>query len=88
MMQRIILGIIGIFLSFLLLKYREKMGETIGEAEWMQKIGGVYNLMILVALFMFFWSLAYMTNTEGFFLSPLKYLIPGLVKSQVNPLYQ
>ncbi|MDB4978940.1 MAG: hypothetical protein JWM56_1126 [Candidatus Peribacteria bacterium] len=83
-MQRIILGIVGIVSAFFILKYREKVGDTIGDADWMQKIGGVYNLMILISLFLFFWSLAFMTNTEGFLLGPIKYLIPGLA-SQPPP---
>lgn len=71
------LPIIGIVTSFLLVKYRERMGDIVGEAEWMQKVGGVYNVIVITAIFLFFWSLAALTGTTSIFLKPLTFLIPG-----------
>lgn len=75
----VVLGLFGIICSILLLKYRERAGDLLGEAEWMNKVGGVYNLMIILALFLFFWSVAVMTGTQHVFLKPLLYFLPGLV---------
>ena len=72
------LSLLGIILSFVLIKYREKAGDTIGEADWMNKVGGVYNLMIILGILIFFWSIATLTGTTQFLFSPLRYLIPGL----------
>ncbi|MBI3332209.1 hypothetical protein HYZ99_04635 [Candidatus Peregrinibacteria bacterium] len=75
--MRIFLGLLGIALSLVLLKYRERIGNMIGEAEWMQKIGGIYNVIILIALIIFFWSLAELTGTTNIFFAPLRMIIPG-----------
>lgn len=72
------LPLIGIIGSVFLLKYREKVGEVLGEAAWMQKIGGVYNVVIIIAIFIFFWSIAALTGTTDILFRPLLYLIPGL----------
>ena len=77
-MSRIILGLLGVVASFYLLKERERAGDLIGDAEWMQKVGGVYNLIIILSVIGFFWSVAYMTNTLQFLLWPLVSLIPGI----------
>lgn len=74
---RYALSIIGIVASFLLLKYRERIGEIIGEAEWMRRFGGVYNIIVIAAIFIFFWSIAALTGTTNFFLKPITFLIPG-----------
>ena len=71
------LSIIGIVASFFLVKYRERMGEIIGEAEWMRKLGGVYNVIIITAILIFFWALATLTGTTNILLKPILFLIPG-----------
>jgi hypothetical protein len=83
-----VLSILGIIGSFFLLKYREKAGDAIGDAEWMQKVGGVYNLMIFVSIFIFFWSISTLTGTTGFFFGWVKYIIPGANQQGVDPLFQ
>ncbi|MBI2524239.1 hypothetical protein HYW11_03450, partial [Candidatus Peregrinibacteria bacterium] len=47
------------------------------EAEWMKKVGGVYNVITITAIFIFFWSLATLTGTTNIFLKPLTFLLPG-----------
>jgi len=64
--MRIILGLIGIVLSFLLIVYRVQINHFIGGIAWAeQKLGpgGTYTLMIIIALVLFIFSLMYMTNS-------------------------
>jgi hypothetical protein len=75
--MKIILGLLGIVGSFFMLKYRETIGDLLGEAQWMSKIGGAYNLVVILAILLFFWSLAEMTNTTHLFFKPLLFLFPG-----------
>jgi hypothetical protein len=76
--MNIILSLIGIVGSLFMIKYRERIGEMFGEADWMVKVGGIYNLVIIVAIFIFFWSIASLTGTTGILFKPFLYLIPGL----------
>lgn len=72
------LSIVGLITSLLMIKYREKVGDNIGEAEWMQKVGGVYNFVIILAIFIFFWSIAYLTGTTDIFFAPLRSAMGGI----------
>ncbi len=65
------LGILGIIASFFLLKYRERVGDMIGEPEWAHKVGGIYNVIILCGIFLFFWSLATVTGTTDILFRPI-----------------
>jgi hypothetical protein len=67
----------GVLLGFVLIKYRERVAEIIGEAQWMHKVGGVYNLILICSILIIFFSLAKMTGTTDIFLSPLLFIIPG-----------
>jgi uncharacterized membrane protein len=69
--------IIGIILSVAMLKYRERLGDFMGEAEWMRYVGGVYTFVIILALFVFLWSLAVLTGTTTILFEPFLYLLPG-----------
>ena len=80
----IFLSLIGIVGSFFLIKYREVIGNTMGEAAWMSKVGGVYNVVIIVAVCLFFWSVATLTGTSDIFFQPLLWLIPGAKKAPVS----
>lgn len=84
-MQHIFLGLLGVAVSILMIKYREKIGSTIGDAEWMKWVGGNYNLVILIAIFIFFWSIAEMTGTTNILLMPLKFLIPTGLETPSTP---
>ncbi len=76
-----VLPILGIVGSVLMLIYREWIGNMMGEAEWMNKIGGVYNFVVLLAVLVFFWCLAVLTGTTFLLLQPLLWVFPGLVPS-------
>jgi hypothetical protein len=43
----------------------------------MEWFGGVYNFLIIVAIVIFFFSIASLTGGLSFFLSPLKWLLPS-----------
>ena len=75
------LSIIGIVSSLLMIKYRERVGENIGEAAWMEKVGGIYNFIIIVSVFIFFWSVAYLTGTIDIFLAPLTFVLGGIIQT-------
>ena len=77
----IALGLIG---PFVLIKYREMIGDMIGEASWMRKVGGVYNVVFIVAMLIFFWTLAEATGTTGVLFAPLRRLSPAF-QPQIVP---
>lgn len=70
------LSIVGIICSILLIKYRERVAEMTGAGEWMDYLGGVYNVIILTAVFIFFFSVATLTGTVDYFLTPIRFLLP------------
>ncbi|MDO8469362.1 MAG: hypothetical protein Q7S29_06435 [Candidatus Peribacter sp.] len=74
------LGFIGLISSVLLIIYRERAAESLGAGEWMEYFGGVYNVIVLTAVFLFFFSVAALTGTLGFFLTPIRMLLPTPVR--------
>ena len=73
----IFLGLLGIGFGFLLIKYRERIGDFLGDAYWMRYVGGVYNLVIIIGVLIFFWSVALMTGTQQIFFAPLYWILGG-----------
>ncbi len=71
-----ILYAIGLIGPFFLIKYREPAGDMIGEANWMRKVGGVYNVIIIIAVIIFFWTIAEMTGTTSTLFAPVKGIFP------------
>ena len=69
--MHVILGIIGVILSFSMIRYRENVGDMLGEPELASKVGGIYNVVVIIAVFFFFWSVAYMTGTTAVLFKPL-----------------
>lgn len=72
-----LLPILGMVFAFFLIYKRQMFGDMIGEADWMLKVGGVYNLMVIVGLFLFFWCVATLTGTTYIFFTPILWLLPG-----------
>lgn len=68
------LGIVG---SFFMLRYREQVGDIFGQADWMNKIGGVQVFVTLLAIFIFFWSIGTLTGTTELLFTPILWLFPG-----------
>ena len=79
-----ILPLLGMVGSFYLIKKREVIGDMIGEAEWMRKVGGVHNLLIVVAILLFFWCVAALTGTTSILFSPFLWLFPSMRSAPVN----
>lgn len=66
--MRIVLGLIGAVLSILLIVYRFRVREFIGQIAWAeQKIGpgGTYAVLVLAGILGFLFSLTYMTDSFG-----------------------
>jgi hypothetical protein len=72
-----VLSILGLVLSFFMIVKREAIGDLFGEAEWMGKVGGVYNVVVLAAVLLFFWCIAELTGTSHLLFKPLIWLFPG-----------
>ena len=78
--MKYIFAILGIVLSFYIIKYREYIGSSIGEMEWMRKIGGIYTIIVLVGILIFFWSVATLTSTTDMFLAPILFFITPMFR--------
>ena len=76
-------GLIG---PFCMLVYREQLADLIGEADWMRKVGGVYNVIFIAAFVIFFWALADVTGTTGVLFAPLRSLSPAF-QPQTQPAF-
>lgn len=76
-------GLIG---PFVLIYYRERIGDMIGEADWMRKVGGVYYVVVYIAIIIFFWTLAELTGTTGVLFAPLRSLSPAF-QQQTPPTF-
>jgi len=70
-MGHFFLGLLGVICSFMVLKYRRALGDMIGDADWMAKIGGVFNIVIIIGVLAFFWSLAVMFNFTDMIIAPI-----------------
>ena len=71
------LKLILIVLSVLMIKYRERIGEQLGDQYWMRYVGGVYNFVILLAVLIFLWALASLTGTVHILFAPLFWFFGG-----------
>lgn len=72
------LQLLGIVASGFMIKYRERLGDMIGEAQWMHYVGGVYNFIIILAVFLFFWCVAALTGTQHVLFFPIYLFFSGL----------
>jgi len=79
------LAVIGLILTFFIIKKRETIGNSLGEYEWMRYVGGIYGVVVIVAILIFFWSLATLTGTQDFFFTPIRLFFPFLFKN-VQPM--
>ena len=69
--------LIGYILAFCLIKFRQQIGDNFGEPAWADRIGGIYNLMIILGVILFFWCTAAITGTTKIFLYPLYIVLGG-----------
>ena len=63
--------------GFVIIKFRERVANMIGEAAWMRYVGGVYMFVVLVGIIAFLFGLARLTGTTQILLAPITYIIPG-----------
>lgn len=69
-------SILGIIASFLMIKYRERVGDMLGEPEWMNQVGGIYLWIVGFAIFVFLWSITTLTGTSEMLFAPILWIIP------------
>jgi hypothetical protein len=78
--MRVFLSILGIVGGFLMIKFRKEVGDNFAEADWMAKLGGMNNVVVLLGVLAVFFGIAAATDTLDFFLAPVLYIIPGGIK--------
>ena len=67
--MKIFLGLMGILLSYVMVRYREQVVNWVGKIGWAERylgMGGTYNAMILFAIGLFLFSILYMTGNIDF----------------------
>ncbi|MFA7681807.1 MAG: hypothetical protein WCX61_02135 [Candidatus Peribacteraceae bacterium] len=83
--MNIFLGLLGILLSWIIIRYREAIGNTLGEAAWMRSIGGIYYVIIFTAIFIFLWSLLMMFGLTNQVVEPIVRIFMPVEQGGVNP---
>jgi hypothetical protein len=68
--------ILGIAFAFVLIKYREQIGDVFGDPDWLRPIGGVHYTIVYIAIFIIFWSISSMTGTTSVLFRPILWLFP------------
>ena len=85
--MRILLSLMGIVGSLYMILKRQQLGDLLGEPEWIHDHGGIYNWIITIAVIIFFWSLAEITNTTDYLFAPIHWILPGARESSDSLLY-
>lgn len=70
--------ILGIVFALVLIKKREQIGDVFGDPDWLGPVGGVYGGIVLLAIFIIFWSIAALTDTTHILFKPFLWLFPTL----------
>ena len=69
MVSRFFIGVFGIILSLILIKYRKQVGDFTGSIGWMESLlgrGGTYSGLALLGIIGIILSIMYMTGSlEG-----------------------
>jgi len=69
-------NILVIILGIVVIKFREKIADLIGNAEWMRYVGGVYNFVIIIGIFLFLFGIARLTGTVDILMAPIYSVLP------------
>lgn len=72
------LPFLGIVFAFILIRYREQIGDVFGDPDWLSAIGGIHYTIVYIAIFIIFWSIAVMTDTTHVLFKPVLWLFPTL----------
>jgi len=83
--MKYLIPIFGIILSFFIIKYREYIGSSLGEMEWMRKVGGIYTIIVIIGILIFFWSLATLTGTGDILFAPILFFIGPMFRGGEVP---
>jgi len=70
-MGRFFMGLLGIALSYFIIRKRRMLGDMLIETSWTQKLGGIHMMVVYTAIFIFFWSILTMFNLTGVIVEPL-----------------
>lgn len=70
-MGQTLLGLVILALAIVMIRYRRIVGDMCGNAQWMLKVGGIHNLVIIVAIFMVLLSLLMIFHLTDVFFVPL-----------------
>lgn len=68
-------GLIG---PFFMIMYRESIGDLMGEPPWTKLFGGIYAVVVWIAIFIFFWTIAEMTDSTDILFRGLLYVVGGM----------
>jgi hypothetical protein len=71
-----LIPVLGIIFAFILIKYREQIGDVFGDPDWMRPLGGVYFVIVYIAIFIIFWSIAYAHGHDGHPLQAVPHAFP------------
>lgn len=77
-MAQFLINLIIVLGGFAIIKFRERIADMIGEAYWMRYCGGVYNFVVIVGVFLFFFGIARMTGTTKILMAPVYSIIPSV----------
>jgi hypothetical protein len=70
-MGQTLIGFLGLIVAIIFIRYRRIVGDMFGNAQWMLRIGGIHNIVIIVAILLTLWSLLMIFHLEEVFFIPL-----------------
>lgn len=65
-------------MGFVMIKFRERIADMIGEAQWMRYVGGVYIFIVILGVLMVLFGIARMTGTTQVLMAPIYGVIPSM----------
>jgi hypothetical protein len=65
-------GLIG---PFFMIRYREAIGDMVGDPKWTHVLGGIYAVVVYLAIIIFFWTVAEMTGSTSTLFFFLTYVL-------------
>lgn len=73
-----VINLILIIMGFVMIKFRERIADMIGEAQWMRYVGGVYIFIVILGVLMVLFGIARMTGTTQVLMAPIYGVIPSM----------
>jgi heme/copper-type cytochrome/quinol oxidase subunit 2 len=72
-----VLPVIGVLMAFIMIVFRENLGDALGETKWIHDHGGIYTWVVIAAVFIFLWSLASIFGLTHYLFDPFRSILPG-----------